>query len=314
MNKDSRIYVAGHNGMVGGAICRALKAQGYERVITADRSQVDLCNPMMVEWFFSSYIPEYVFLSAARVGGIMANSTYPVEFMLDNMRIEMNVIENAKKYGVKKLLFLGSACAYPKLAANPILEEYLLTGALEPSNECYALAKIAGIKLCEAYRKEYGCDFISAMPTNLYGIGDHYGLRDSHVIPGMIRKIHDAKEAGHDDVVLWGSGKPSREFLFSEDLAEACIMLMNHPEYRGLVNIGYGSAIHLNQLACYVASVVGFPGEIIWDLSKPDGTPARQMDNSKMDSIGFYPRTPLPTGLKLAYQDFLCRKTNQSVP
>jgi GDP-L-fucose synthase len=314
MNKDSRIYVAGHTGMVGGAICRALKAQGYERIITADRSQVDLCNPMMVEWFFSSYIPEYVFLSAAKVGGIMANSTYPVEFMLDNMRIEMNAIENAKKYGVKKLLFLGSACAYPKLAANPILEEYLLTGALEPSNECYALAKIAGIKLCEAYRKEYGCDFISAMPTNLYGIGDHYSLQDSHVIPGMIRRIHDAKEAGHGEVQLWGSGKPSREFLFSEDLAEACIMLMNYPEYRGLVNIGYGSAIHLNQLASYVAAVVGFPGEIFWDPTKPDGTPERQMDNSKMDSIGFYPRTPLPTGLKAAYQDFLCRKTNQSVP
>jgi GDP-L-fucose synthase len=312
MNKNSRIYVAGHNGMVGGALCRALKAQGYQRVITVDRSQVDLCNPMMVEWFFSSYIPEYVFLSAAKVGGIMANSTYPVEFMLDNMRIEMNVIENAKKYGVKKLLFLGSACAYPKLAANPILEDSLLTGALEPSNECYALAKISGIKLCEAYRKEYGCDFISAMPTNLYGIGDHYSLQDSHVIPGMIRRLHDAKEAGHGEAQLWGSGKPSREFLFSDDLAEACLMLMNHPGYLGLANIGYGSATRLDQLAEYVASAVGFSGDIFWDTTKPDGTPARQMDNSKIESIGFHPRTPLPTGLRIVYQDFLCKKTNPS--
>jgi len=304
MNKNSRIFVAGHRGLVGSALCRVLRARGFTNLITASREEVDLSNPVAVKWFFSSLGPEYVFLSAAKVGGIVANSTYPVEFMTENLKIQLNVLENAKERGVKKLLFLGSACAYPKLAEVPIKEASLLTGALEPSNECYAIAKIAGIKLCDAYRKEFGCDFISAMPTNLYGIGDHYDLDNSHVIPGMIRRLHEAASRVGQPATLWGSGRPTREFLFADDLAEACLVLMESYSEAGPINVGYGATTSLRNLAAYVARTVGFSGDIFWDESKPDGTPDRRMDNSRIHSLGWAARTSLPVGLGFAYQDF----------
>jgi len=305
MNKNSRILITGHQGLVGNAIYRALKAQNYEHLIVAERRQVDLSDPVATKWLFSSYQPEYVFHCAAKVGGIAANSKFPVEFLTENMRIEMNVFENAKNSGVKKLLFLGSACAYPKFAQNPIQESSLLTGALEPSNECYALAKISGIRLCEAYRKEYSCDFISAMPTNLYGIGDHYDLENSHVIPGMIHRLHRAKMLMVGIAQLWGTGKPCREFLFSDDLAEACLVLMQYPDDPGLVNIGSGETVDLEYLAEQVAEAVGYLHAIHWDASKPDGTPIRQMDSSKIRLLGWRPKTSLADGLRAAYADFL---------
>lgn len=308
MNKDAKIFVAGHRGLVGQALCRTLKSRGFENLVVVSREEVDLTDPVAVKWFFSSTQPEYVFLSAAKVGGIVANSERPVDFMVDNLRIEMNVLENSWKYGVKKLLFLGSACAYPKHAENPIREESLLTGALEPSNECYALAKIAGIKLCQAYRKQHGCDFISAMPTNLYGISDHYDLQNSHVIPGMIHRIHDAKAAGKESVTLWGTGQVTREFLFADDLAAACVLLMDTVPDLGLVNIAPGGTVSLETLAEMVARVVGFAGRMEWDVSKPDGTPLRALDSSKIYTLGWMPRVSLADGLELAYQDFLCQQ------
>jgi GDP-L-fucose synthase len=305
MNKNSKILVTGARGLVGSAVCRALGMKGHYNLTTPDHKQVDLTDSAATKWLFSSYQPEYVFHCAAKVGGIIANSTKPVEFMLDNMRIEMNVIENAKEQGVKKLLFLGSACAYPKLAPNPIREDSLLTGPFEPSNECYALAKISGIKLCEAYRKEYGCDFVSVMPTNLYGIGDSYDPQNSHVIPGMIRRVHDQSSRHRLSVTFWGTGKPNREFLFADDLAEACITLMDHKEYLGLVNIGSGEAVALRDLAALVCEVAGYGGPIAWDISKPDGTPERKLDSTKIFSTGWRPKVGLEHGLKIAYQDFL---------
>ena len=307
MNKDSKIFVAGHRGLVGSALCRVLRAQGFDNIVTVTRGDIDLTDPVATKWFFSSHLPEYVFLAAAKVGGIVAHTMRPVEFMLENLRIQDNVISNAHQYGVKKLLFLGSACAYPKFAENPIRESSLLTGVLEPSNECYALAKICGLRLCQAYRAEYGCDFISAMPTNLYGPGDNYDLTTSHVIPGMIRKIHNAKVDG-TDVTLWGTGTPTREFLYSDDLAEACLRLMY--EYRGeqTVNVTSGSPVMLGTLAGLIAEVVGFTGAIHWDVSKPDGTPDRRLDGSVLHGLGWCAETPLQEGLKAAYQDFLCRQ------
>ena len=307
MNKDSCIFVAGHRGLVGSAICRVLRAHGLTDLVVAPHEEVDLTDPAQTKWFFSVYEPEYVFLSAAKVGGIVGNLTYPVEFMTQNMRIEMNVLESAKEYKVKKLLFLGSACAYPKFAENPIRESSLLTGVLEYSNECYALAKISGIKLCDAYRAEYGCDFISAMPTNLYGIGDNYDPKNSHVIPGMIRRIHTAKVEG-ESAELWGTGAPTREFLFSDDLAEACWSLMETTTTLGLVNIGYGTPTCLRTLARLVAQVLDYTGEIGWDTSKPDGTPERLLDNTKIFSTGWRPKVGLEEGLALVYKDFLCRE------
>ena len=307
MKHDSRIFVAGHRGLVGSALCRVLRSHGFENLVTASHKEVDLTDPVATKWFFSSYRPEYVILSAAKVGGIVGNLTYPVEFMTQNLRIEMNVLENAKEYGVKKLLFLGSACAYPKYAENPIRESSLLTGVLEHSNECYALAKISGIKLCEAYRSEYGCDFISAMPTNLYGIGDNYDPDNSHVIPGMIHRIHEAKTE-RETAELWGTGNPCREFLFADDLAEACLALMHTTTNLGLVNIGYGSSIGLRLLASLVAKAVEYCGDIRWDTSKPDGTPERRMDSTKISSTGWKPKISLEEGLAIAYKDFLCRE------
>lgn len=300
--------MAGHRGLVGSAIVRALREEKFENIITVTRGDVDLTDPVAVKWFFSSYLPEYVFLCAAKVGGIVANSTQSAEFMLENLRIQDNVISNARDYGVKKLLFLGSACAYPKYAPNPVKEEYLLTGPLEPSNECYALAKISGIKLCQAYRQEYGCNFISCMPTNLYGPGDHYDLQNSHVIPGMIHRIHDAKRAG-ERPVLWGTGDPVREFLFSDDMAQACLRLMW--EYSGPVpvNITSGRVTVLWTLAREICDVVGVNGNsLIWDRTKPDGTPARILDGSILDGMGWSSEVSLYDGLRIAYQDFLCQQ------
>jgi GDP-L-fucose synthase len=306
MNKDSCILVAGARGLVGSALCRVLRARGFTNLVTPSRKDFDLTDSMTTERLISAAKPDYVFVSAAKVGGIIANSAYPVEFMTENLRIQLNVLESAKKHEVKKLLFLGSACAYPKLAENPIREDALLTGALEPSNECYALAKISGIKLCEAYRKEYGCDFISAMPTNLYGVGDHYDLNNSHVIPGMIRRIHEAKLRRDTHAVLWGTGSVTRDFLFSDDLAEACLVLMDRYSEPQTINIASGKAIQLRVLANVISDVVGFPGDIWWDATKPDGTPLREMDCSKLKALGGWePKTGLREGLTAAYEDFL---------
>lgn len=308
MRPDSKIFVAGHRGLVGSALCRVLKKRGFTNLITLTRKEVDLTDPIAVRWLFSSYSPEYVFLSAAKVGGIIANSSYPVEFMTENMRIELNVLENANWYRVKKLLFLGTACAYPKFAENPIKETALLTGTLESSNECYALAKIAGIRLCQAYRKEYGVDFISAMPTNLYGVGDHYDPENSHVIPGMIQRIHTAKTRGFESVELWGTGKPTREFLFADDMAEACVLLMEKYGSSETINIGSGSALPLCWVAERIAEVIGYRGAILWDTDRPDGTPERKLDCGKIFSLGWKPATDFIAGLKATYEDFLCRQ------
>lgn len=307
MNKDARIFVAGHRGLVGSALCRVLRAHGFTNLVLVPRSEVDLADPVAVKWFFSAYLPEYVFLAAARVGGIMANTMNSVEFMLENLRIQGNVISNAKEYKVKKLLFLGSSCAYPKHALTPVKEEDLMTGPLEPSNECYALAKIAGIRLCQAYRRQYGCDFISTMPTNLYGIGDHYDLETSHVIPGMIRKFHEAKLAGRD-VELWGNGDPVREFLYADDLAEACLVLMQGYSADIHANITSGAPYHLWCLAELISLTVGFEGAIKWNPDRPNGTPVRILDGSILRQLGWRPKIEIQEGLKLAYQDFLCRQ------
>lgn len=305
MRIDSRIFVAGHRGLVGSAICRVLKAAGFVNLVLIGREAVDLRDPVAVKWLFSSYLPEYVFLCAARVGGIVANSEKPVEFMQDNMRIQLNVLESAKEYGVKKLLFLGSACAYPKMAKSPVREEDLLTGPLEPSNECYALAKISGIKLCDAYRSEFGCDFISAMPTNLYGVGDNYSPRYSHAIPGMIRKLHEAKRASLPEVMLWGTGKPTRDFIFSDDLARACLVLMEKYSKPGTINIGTGTDLPLCEIAEKIKQVVRYYGRIGWDPVVSDGTPKRRLDCSKILEMGWRPEVSLEEGLALTYEDFV---------
>lgn len=308
MNKSAKIFVAGHRGLVGNALCRVLREAGFENLVTATRQEVDLTNPTEVQWFFSSHLPEYVILSAARVGGIIANATYPVEFMEQNLHIELNVLQNAREYGVKKLLFLGSACAYPKFAENPIREDSLLTGSLEPSNECYALAKIAGIKLCDAYRQEYRSDFISAMPTNLYGIGDHYDLTNSHVIPGIMHRMHRAKLEQQEALTLWGSGKATREFLYADDLARACLVLMDKYSESGPVNVGGLELKSIQEIAEEIANVVGYYGKLIWDTTKPDGTPARKLDGSRMRALGWEPKISLHEGLSKAYEDFLCQQ------
>ena len=297
--------MAGHRGMVGGAIFRHLKNEGYNNLIEKTSSSLDLRNQASVNEFFAAEKPQYVFLAAAKVGGIYANNTYRAEFIYDNMMIQCNVIEAAAKNNVKKLLFLGSACIYPKLAPQPLKEEYLLTGFLEPTNEPYAIAKIAGIKMCEAYRSQYGCNFISAMPTNLYGIGDNYNLSNSHVLPALIRKMHEAKTSGINEVVLWGTGTPKREFLYSEDLADACIFLMKNYDDEQLVNIGTGEDIAIADLAELVKKVTGYTGSIVYDTSKPDGTPRRLMDITKLHKLGWTHKIELPEGIQLAYNNFL---------
>jgi GDP-L-fucose synthase len=305
MNKDSCIYVAGHRGLVGAAICRVLANQGFGNVITRTHSELDLTNQSAVRAFFETEHPVYVFLAAAKVGGIHANDTYPADFIRDNLLIQTNIIDAAYQNGAKKLLFLGSSCIYPKFAPQPIKEEYLLTGELEPTNEWYAIAKIAGIKLCQAYRRQYGFNAISLMPTNLYGTGDNFDLKNSHVIPALLRKFHEAKVNGKDSVQVWGSGNPRREFLHVDDLADAAVYLMQHYDAEEIVNVGVGSDLSIRELAELVADVVGFKGELCFDASKPDGTPQKLLDVSKLTGLGWQSGIDLRQGLANTYQWFL---------
>ena len=305
MKKESKIYVAGHRGMVGSALVRKLTSLGYTNLLTRTSSELDLRNQQKVADFFEFEQPEYVFLAAAKVGGIVANNTYRADFLYENLAIQNNIIHGSYVNKVKKLMFLGSSCIYPKLAPQPLTESYLLSGYLEPTNEPYAIAKIAGIKMCEAYRAQYGCNFISVMPTNLYGTNDNYDLVNSHVLPAMIRKFHEAKEIGASEMTLWGSGSPMREFLHADDLAEACFFLMENYNESELVNIGTGEDVTIKNLAAVVKQIVGFQGEIIWDTSKPDGTPRKLMDVSKLHGLGWHHKIALEDGIKLAYQDFL---------
>ena len=307
MQQGSKVYVAGHRGLVGSAIVRALHGSGITNVVTRTSKELDLRNQQAVADFFAAEQPEYVFLAAARVGGIHANNTYPADFIRDNLQMQTNVIDSAWKNGCKKLLFLGSSCIYPKLCPQPIKEEYLLTGSLEPTNEWYALAKIAGIKMCQAYRAQYGFDAISAMPTNLYGMGDNYHPENSHVIPALLRRFHEAKQAGKSEVTIWGTGTPRREFLFVEDLAEALVFLMQQYSGHDHINIGCGKDLTIRQLATLVAHAVGFAGNITTDPTKPDGTPQKLLDISRITALGWQPRTTLEEGLAVAYTDF-CRK------
>ena len=304
MDKTSRIYVAGHTGMVGSAIVRELNKQGYENIITRSHSQLDLTNQLAVENFFKTERPEYVFLSAAKVGGIVANNTYPADFLYENMLIEMNVINSAFKNNCKKLEFLGSSCIYPKFAEQPITEDSLLTGSLEPTNEAYALAKISGLRYCQYLNKQYGTNYISVMPTNLYGSNDNYDSVNSHVLPAMIKKFHDAKENNFSAVTCWGDGTALREFLYVDDLADLCVFLMNNYNEQDPVNAGSGEEISIKDLAELVASIVGYRGEILWDTTKPNGTPRKLLDLSKSKNIGWKYKTPLIDGIKMTYEDF----------
>jgi GDP-L-fucose synthase len=303
INKSSKIYIAGHRGMVGSAILRALQAQGHSNFVLRTSSELDLRNQKDVSDFFSKEKPEYVFLAAARVGGIVANNTYRADFLYENLMIQSNVIHQAYLNGVQKLLFLGSSCIYPKMAPQPLKEEYLLMGLLEPTNEPYAIAKIAGIKMCDAYRSQYGCNFISVMPTNLYGPNDNYDLSNSHVLPALLRKFISAKLEGADSVTIWGTGSPLREFLHADDLAEACLFLMDGYNESGIVNIGVGEDISILDLANLVKKIVGFEGEIQLDTSKPDGTPRKLMDVSKLNDLGWKASTSLEEGIKMVYQE-----------
>jgi len=305
LEKESKIYVAGHRGMVGSAIVRKLTSLGYTNLLTRTSAELDLRNQQQVADFFDVEMPEYVFLAAAKVGGIVANNTYRADFLYENLAIQNNIIHGSYLNKVKKLMFLGSSCIYPKLAPQPLKESYLLSGYLEPTNEPYAIAKIAGIKMCEAYRAQYGCNFISVMPTNLYGTNDNYDLINSHVLPAMIRKFHEAKEKSASEMTLWGTGSPMREFLHADDLAEACLFLMENYNESELVNIGTGEDVTIKNLAALVKQIVGFQGEIIWDTSKPDGTPRKLMDVSKLHGLGWHHKIALEDGIKLAYQDFL---------
>lgn len=305
MEKESKIYVAGHKGMVGSAIVRALKKQGYNNIIVRTHKELDLCRQEDVEKFFVEEKPEYVFLAAAKVGGIMANSKSLADFMYDNMILEMNVIHSAWKNGCKKLQFLGSSCIYPRMAPQPITEDCLLTGALEKTNEAYALAKISGLKYCEFLNKQYGTDYISVMPTNLYGPNDNYHPEHSHVLPAFIRRFHEAKENNLPEVVCWGDGSPLREFLYVDDLADLCVFLMNNYSGNETVNAGTGKEITIKKLAELVAKVVGYTGSIIWDDTKPNGTPRKLLDISKSKALGWKYKVELEDGIKLAYNDFL---------
>ena len=308
MNENSRIYVAGHHGLVGSAIWRELERQGFKNLIGRRRREVNLLDAAAVEKFFAETKPEFIFVAAAKVGGIHANSTQPAEFLFENLQIQNNLIHAAKLAGVKKLLFLGSSCIYPKLAPQPLKEEYLLTGELEPTNQWYAVAKIAGIKLCQAYRRQFGCDFISAMPTNMYGPNDNYDLQSSHVLPALIRKFHDAKIRSSATVTCWGTGAPLREFLYADDLASACVFLMQNYSEEQFINVGSGSEITVRELSELVKRIVGFSGEIVWDKTKPDGTPRKLMDSSRLFALGWKPKINLEAGIRLAYVDFLAKQ------
>ena len=298
MLKSAKIYVAGSNGMVGSAIVRTLEANGYSKIVVKSSKELDLKNQQAVHDFFNQEQPEYVFLAAAKVGGIHANNTYPATFIYDNIMIQSNVIQAAYDFNVKKLLFLGSSCIYPKFAPQPIKEEYLLTGSLEPTNEAYAIAKIAGLKMCQFYKQQYGCNFISAMPTNLFGVNDNFNLENSHVLPALLRKFIEAKQNNKQEVTIWGSGTPMREFLFVDDLAEACLFLMEN--YNGIetVNIGTGEDVSIKELAETIMKIVGFEGSLIFDASKPDGAPRKLLDVSKINNLGWKHQTSLENGIQ----------------
>ncbi len=316
MKLDARIYVAGHRGLVGSAIMRHLQAAGYTRIITRTHAELDLTDARAVADFFGEQRPEYVFLAAAKVGGILANDTFPAEFIRENLAIQTNVIHEAWRVGVKRLLFLGSSCIYPRDCPQPIKEEYLLTGPLESTNRPYAIAKIAGIEMCSSYNRQYGTHFLAAMPTNLYGPGDNYDLQNSHVLPALIRKMHEAKERRNPEVIVWGTGKPRREFLYSDDMADACLELMKlddglfntqATQYPPLLNVGCGEDVTIKELATLVAKIVGFEGALKFDTSKPDGTPRKLLDVGRLFSLGWRPATPLEAGIRAAYLDFLQR-------
>lgn len=305
MKKDSKIYIAGHRGMVGSAIHRKLTEEGYNNLCFATSKELDLRDKSMVDDFFDEHQPEYVFVAAAKVGGILANNNFPVDFLYDNLMIQNNIIEASFRYNVEKLLFLGSSCIYPKFATQPIKENSLLSGYLEPTNEAYAIAKIAGIKLCQAFFKQHGCRFISAMPTNLYGFGDNYHPKNSHVLPALLRRFHEAKENNLNEVIIWGTGTPLREFMFADDLGAACVFLMQNYDEPEVINVGTGEEITILELAQMIAQEVGFGGDITFDKTKPDGTPRKLMDSSTLHRLGFRHQTSLKEGIGLAYQDFL---------
>ena len=306
MEKEAKIYVAGHKGMVGSAIVRELRRQGYDNIITRTHQELDLCRQEDVERFFGQERPEYVFLAAAKGGGIMANQEAPADFMWDNIMLEMNVIHAAWKNGCKKLEFLGSSCIYPRMAPQPMKENCLLTSALEQTNEAYALAKISGLKYCAYLNRQYGTDYISVMPTNLYGLGDNYHPTHSHVLPALIRRFHEAKTKGEKTVVCWGDGSALREFLYVDDLAELCVFLMNCYSGEEAVNAGTGKELSIKQLAELVAEVIGYQGEILWDTTKPNGTPRKLLDVGKAEKLGWHYKTELEEGIRLSYEDFLC--------
>lgn len=317
MRSTDKIYVAGHRGLAGSAIVRRLAAGGYANVVVRTHAELDLTDRAAVDLFFANEKPAHVFLAAAKVGGILANSTYPADFIRENLLIQCNVIDAAYRHGATKLMFLGSSCIYPKLAPQPMKEEHLLTGLLEPTNEAYALAKIAGIKMCGAYNRQYATNFISVMPTNLYGLGDSYDLANSHVLPALIRKAHEAKEGGLRELVVWGSGSPRREFLFSDDLADACVFLMERHHAKELgefVNVGVGHDLTIRELVDTVIKVVGFEGQVVWDRTKPDGTPQKLLDVSRLKRLGWEAKTAFVAGIEAAYGEFRARHRSLSPP
>jgi len=301
VNRDSKIYVAGHCGLVGSAIERELGTCGYARLVHRTHAELDLTDAVAVDAFFAAEQPEYVFLAAAKVGGILANNTYPADFIRENLQVQVNVVDAAYRHGVKKLMFLGSACIYPKLAPQPIREEYLLTGLLEPTNEPYAIAKIAGISLCQSYNRQYGTNYVSVMPTNLYGPGDSFDLQNSHVLPALMRRIDDARRSGASSVTIWGTGTPRREFLHVDDMASACVHLMEHYDSSEIINIGSGEDVAIRDLALQIQQLVGFEGTLEFDTSKPDGTPLRRLDISRLKAAGWSPRISLEEGLKQTF-------------
>jgi len=308
MDQNAKIFVAGHRGLVGSALIRRLQMAGYRNLITRSHAELDLTNQRAVQQFYAAEKPDYVFAAAAKVGGIHANNTYPADFIYHNLMIECNLIHGAYQQGVKKLLFLGSTCIYPKLAPQPMKEEYLLTGSLEPTNEPYAIAKIAGIKMCSSYNRQYGANFISVMPTNLYGLNDNYHPQDSHVLPALIRRMHEAKARGDKQVTAWGTGNARREFLASDDMADACVFLMERFDAKDLgefINIGIGHDLTIREVVEMVAKVVGFNGELLFDTTKPDGTPRKWVDSGRLAALGWKPQVALEDGLRAAYQDFL---------
>lgn len=309
MQSNSKIYIAGHRGMVGSAIKRALEKKGFQNLIYQTSVELDLRDANQVADFFEAEQPEYVFLAAAKVGGIVANNTYRAQFLYENLQIQNNIIHNAYLHGVKKLMFFGSSCIYPKLAPQPLKEEYLLTGLLEETNEPYAIAKITGIKMCEAYRSQYGCNFISVMPTNLYGLNDNYDEQNSHVLPALIRKFHKAKINNNPEVTIWGTGTPKREFLFADDLADAALKLMQEYDGEKFVNIGTGYDLSVKELAEKIQNIIGYKGNLVFDVTKPDGTPRKLLDVSYLNSLGWKYKTELEDGIRIAYEDFLKRET-----